>query len=63
MMYSCNVIYRHGMMMCGSVGSSKKQAERNAAVMGLLWLEGNKEELKVLRSRRRKDEVGRETAL
>ena len=62
-MYSCNVIYRHGQVMCGGFGSTKRQAERNAAVMGLLWLEDNKEGLKVLRSRKRNDEMGRQTAI
>jgi hypothetical protein len=38
--------------MCGSVGSTKRQAERNAAVMGVLWIESNKEELKAFRKRK-----------
>ena len=48
-------------MLTGGIGSTKKQAERNAAVKGLQWLEDNREELKVLRSRKRNDELGRIT--
>ena len=28
--------------MCESIGSTRRQAERNAAVEGLLWLEENR---------------------
>jgi hypothetical protein len=62
MMYSCNVIYRHGQLMCGSVGSTKRQAERNAAVMGVLWIEKNKDELKAFRKRKEIRNYGKENA-
>jgi dsRNA-specific ribonuclease len=52
MMYTCNVLYKNGRVMCGSLGSCKRQAERNAAVMGLLWIEAHKDELRVQKSRR-----------
>lgn len=42
LMYDCTIIYRNGQEMCGSIGSTKRQAERNAAVMGLLWLDSSK---------------------
>mgnify|MGYP006096169437 CR=1 FL=1 len=44
-MYRCHIIYRRGHQMCSSIGSTKRQAERNAAVMGLLWLEEHKDEV------------------
>lgn len=44
-MIKCSIIFRHGKTMCHSFGSSRRQAERNAAVMGLKWIEESKEEL------------------
>ena len=38
-MYRADVIYNQGEVMCTAYGSNKKQAERNASIMGLLWLE------------------------
>lgn len=44
-MHTCSIIFRHGRQMCHSFGSTRRQAERNAAVMGLKWIEERKEEL------------------
>jgi dsRNA-specific ribonuclease len=35
MMYRADVIYNQGEVMCTAYGSNKRQAERNASVMGL----------------------------
>ena len=43
-MYRCDVIYKHGQHMVSGYGSTKRQAERNAAVHGLAWLDKNQEE-------------------
>lgn len=44
-MYTCQIIFRNGQEMCRSIGSSKRQAERNAAVMGLKWIDDHSQEL------------------
>ena len=36
-MYQCDVLYRKGKILCTGYGSTKRQAERNAGVMGLRW--------------------------
>jgi len=46
MMYRCNIIYKHGVHMVSGIGSCKRQAERNAAVHGLLWLDKHQHELR-----------------
>lgn len=46
LMFSCKVLFRNGRTMCRGIGSTKRQAERNAAVMGLLWIDQNIKELK-----------------
>jgi hypothetical protein len=38
-MYRADVIYNKGEIMCTSYGSNKRQAERNASIEGLNWLE------------------------
>jgi hypothetical protein len=40
-MIKCNIIFRNGKIMCSSFGASRRQAERNAAIVGILWLEQN----------------------
>ena len=45
-MYTCDVIYRRGEVMCQGFGSTKRQAERNAGVVGLKWLKEHPELLK-----------------
>jgi hypothetical protein len=44
-MHRCHIIYRRGHQMCSSIGSTRRQAERNAAVLGLLWLEEHRDEV------------------
>ena len=38
-LYQADVIYNQGTVMCTSYGSNKRQAERNASILGLQWLE------------------------
>ena len=38
-MYRAEVIYNQGTVMCTAYGSNKRQAERNASIIGLQWLE------------------------
>ena len=38
-MYTCDVLYRKGQILCQGHGSTKRQAERNAGIMGLRWLD------------------------
>ena len=52
MMYTCEVIYRNGQTMCSSIGSSRRQAERNAAVVGLIYLDNHKDELAVVSTKK-----------
>ena len=63
-MYTCQIIFRHGKEMCRSIGSTKRQAERNAAVMGLKWIDDHSDELykEVKLKNKNKGEV-RETAV
>ena len=44
-MYTCIIIFRHGHEMCRNIGSTKRQAERNAAIMGLKYIDDNYAEL------------------
>ena len=37
-MYRCDVIYNNGQKMTSGWGNTKKQAERNASLHGLIWL-------------------------
>ena len=48
-MYTCQVLYKQGKLMVTGHGSTKRQAERNAAVLGLKWLEGNQQEIDIIR--------------
>jgi hypothetical protein len=34
----CEVLYNNGELMVEGFGSSKKQADRNASIVGLRWL-------------------------
>ena len=45
-MYTCEVLYNHGKVMVSGCGSTKRQAERNVAVLGLKWFEENAEEMR-----------------
>lgn len=38
-MYRAEIIYNQGEVMCTAYGSNKRQAERNASIAGLHWLE------------------------
>ena len=38
-LYQADVLYNQGAVMCTSHGSNKRQAERNASIAGLNWLE------------------------
>lgn len=40
-MIEAEVIYNYGEVMCRSYGCNRKQAERNASVAGLYWIEEN----------------------
>jgi hypothetical protein len=40
-LYRADVIFNQGELMCTSYGSNKRQAERNASILGLSWLETN----------------------
>ena len=42
-MYQCDVLYRKGQILCQGFGSTKRQAERNAGVEGLRWLQEHPE--------------------
>jgi hypothetical protein len=46
MMYEAKVLFQSGKLMVQSRGNSKRQAERNAGVEGLRYLESH-EELKI----------------
>ena len=37
-MFQADVIYNNGQIMCTGYGSNRKQAERNASVLGLQWI-------------------------
>ena len=54
-MYRCDVLYRKGQLLCSGYGSTKRQAERNAGVEGLRWLEAHPE----LRKERELTEIGK----
>jgi dsRNA-specific ribonuclease len=54
MMYTCEVIFRNGQTMVSSIGSTKQQAERNASVTGIIWLETHKDELQFYISAKKK---------
>lgn len=58
MMHRCKVIYSNGKQMCEGTGSSKRQAERNAAVMGLRWLDANREQLLANLKKKQRQESG-----
>ena len=42
-MYTCDVLFRKGQVLCQGFGSTKRQAERNAGVEGLRWLKAHPE--------------------
>lgn len=41
-MFQADVIFNNGQVMCTGYGSNRKQAERNASVMGLNWIDAYK---------------------
>lgn len=43
LMYTCEILFRNGKVMCHSIGSTKRQAERNASVAGIRWLNSHPE--------------------
>ena len=42
-MYKSVVLYNHGQVMVEAYGSTRYQAQRNSAVLGLIWLDQNRE--------------------
>lgn len=41
-MIRCEVLFNHNEVMAEGLGSTRKQAERNASINGLAWLRANK---------------------
>jgi hypothetical protein len=43
LMYKCDIIWRRTEVMCSGYGSTKRQAERNASVQGIRYLNAHPE--------------------
>jgi len=43
-MIKIDIIYNQGQIMATGYGSSRDQAEKNASINGLLWLQQNKQQ-------------------
>ena len=43
-MIKMDIIFNNGQIMTSGYGSTNQQAEKNASIKGLLWLQDNKKE-------------------